>query len=94
MSFLIFTIKYFDTSLDAVNIADITHFKVSVQRWNTENVKEYIVDTIKKTDIEKVIKNAKYLMLKPKQNLVGQKITWFEVIENSKKEFKIIWEIF
>ena len=94
VSFLIFTIKYFDTSLDAVNIADITHFKVSVQRWNTENVKEYIVDTIKKTDIEKVIKNAKYLMLKPKQNLVGEKIPWVEVFEMSKKEFKIILEIF
>lgn len=92
--FMVFTIRYFDTSVDTVSIADITHFKVSVQRWNSENVKEYIVETIKKADIEKVIKNAKYLMLKPKQKLIIEKIPWSEIFKTSKKEFMIIWKIF
>lgn len=92
--FMIFTIRYFDTSVDSVSISDITHFKLSVQKWNSENVKEYIVETIKKADIEKVIKNAKYLMLKPKQKLINEKIPWTEILITSKKEFMIIWKIF
>jgi len=93
VAFLAFTIRYFDTSQDSVSISDITNFRVSVQRWNSENVKEYIVETVKKADIEKVIKSAKYIMLKPKQKSTDIKVPWWEVIVSSKKEFKIIWEI-
>lgn len=93
VAFLAFTIRYFDTSQDSVSVADIANFRVSVQRWNSENVKEYIVETVKKADIEKVIKSAKYLMLKPKQKTTETKIPWGEVVVSSKKEFKIIWEI-
>ena len=59
-----------------MSISDITNFRVSVQRWNSENVKEYIVETVKKADIEKVIKNAKYIMLKPKQKSTDIKVPW------------------
>ena len=76
VAFLAFTIRYFDTSQDSVSISDITNFRVSVQRWNSENVKEYIVETVKKADIEKVIKNAKYIMLKPKQKSTDIKVPW------------------
>jgi len=48
-------VHYFDNSLDSISIKDIESFKVSVQKWNTENVKEYIVETVKKADIEKII---------------------------------------
>jgi hypothetical protein len=41
--------------MDSVSLKDIENFKVSIQRWNSENVKEYIVEIVKKADIEKVI---------------------------------------
>ncbi len=53
--------------MDSVNISDITQFRVSVQKWNSENVREYITETVKKVDIEKIVNGAKYLILKPKQ---------------------------
>lgn len=93
VGFLAFTIRYFDSSVDSVSVSDITNFRISVQRWNSEHVKEYIVETVKKADIEKVIKNAKYLMLKPKQKSKDNKVPWTEVYASSKKEFRIIWEI-
>lgn len=91
--FLFFTIRYFDNSMDSISIKDIDRFRVSIQRWNSENVKEYIVETVKKTDIEKVIQWAKYLMIKPKQKS-EDKIPWKEIILMSQKEFKIIKDIF
>ncbi len=91
--FLAFTIRFFDNSMDSVNIADITSFRVSVQRWNWENVKEYITETIAKVDLEKVVSGAKYLMLKPKQTAIGDSIPWKDVFVSSKREFAIIWEI-
>jgi MFS family permease len=91
--FLMFTIRYFDNDMDSVSLKDIENFKVSVQRWNAENVKEYIVETVKKTDIEKVIQGAKYLMIKPKQK-TEEKVPWKEIFSSSRKEFKIIWDIF
>lgn len=53
--FLLFTIKFFDNSMDSVSISDITHFRVSVQKWNAEHVREYITETVKKVDIEKIV---------------------------------------
>lgn len=55
--------------MDSISIKDIDTFRVSVQRWNAENVKEFLVETVKKADIEKVINGAKYLMIKPKQKI-------------------------
>lgn len=65
--FLIFTVKFFDNSLDSVSVEDIENFRISVQRWNKEHVREYIVETIRKIDLEQVVQNVKYLIMKPKQ---------------------------
>lgn len=92
--FLAFTIKFFDNSLDSVSLQDIDTFRISVQKWNKEHVKEYIVETVQKADIKKVIENVKYLMIKPKQKTEGVKVPWKEISISSKKEFKIILEIF
>lgn len=94
VGFLFFTLRFFDNALDSVTVQDIENFKVSVQRFNTENVKEYLVETVKKADIGTVIQHAKYLMLKPKQKIEEkQKVPWKEVYASSIKEFKIIWRI-
>jgi len=53
--FLAFTIRFFDNSMDSVNISDITQFRVSIQKLNSENVREYITETVKKVDLEKII---------------------------------------
>ncbi len=92
--FLAFTVKFFDNSLDSVSIKDIDTFRVSVQRWNKEHVKEYIVETIQKADLAKVIQNVKYLMMKPKQTQESEKVPWKSIWVSTKKEFGIIWSIF
>ena len=94
IGFLIFTIRFFDNSQDSVSIQDINTFRISIQRWNKEHVKEYLVETIQKADLHKVIAGAKYLMIKPKQKSETEKIPWQEVSVSTRKEFKIIWEIF
>ena len=91
--FLAFTIRFFDNSMDSVTIADMASFRVSVQKWNKENVREYITETVQKVDLEKIINGAKYLMLKPKQTSKETKIPWKDVFVSSKREFSIIWEI-
>ncbi len=91
--FLAFTIRFFDNSMDSVTISDITSFRVSIQKWNKENVREYITETVQKVDLEKIINGAKYLMLKPKQKSTENKIPWKDVFVSSKREFAIIWEI-
>ena len=53
--FLAFTIRFFDNSMDSVNISDITQFRVSIQKLNSENVREYITETVKKVDLEKIV---------------------------------------
>lgn len=92
--FLIFTIRYFDNSQDTVSIEDINTFRVSIARWNKENVKEYLIETIQKADLHRVIEGAKYLMIKPKQKFPSEQIPWKEVQISTKNEFKIIWKIF
>ena len=62
-----FTIRFFDNSMDSVSISDISQFRVSIQKWNSENVREYVTETVQKVDIEKIVNGAKYLMLKPKE---------------------------
>jgi len=94
IAFLFFTIKYFDTSLESISLKDIESFKVSVQKWTPQNTKEYLIETVKKADIWKIIGNVKYIMLKPKHHEENEKIPWKEVLTLSKKEFWIIKKIF
>lgn len=92
--FLGFTLRYFDNNLDSVKLSDIENFRVSMTRWNHENVKEYIVETVKKADISKIIASTKYLMITPKQQEEKTKVPWSEVFRANKKELGTIWSIF
>jgi MFS family permease len=95
VAFLTFTARFFDNAHDSVTLEDIQSFRVSVQRLSKENVKEYIVETVSKADIGNIIGKVKYIMLKPKQKVEWtEKIPWADVKESSKKEFRIIWDIF
>lgn len=91
--FLMFTIRFFDNDMDSISLKDIENFRVSIQKWNADNVKEYIVETVKKTDIEKIVQGTKYLMIQPKQK-TEEKIPWKDIVIMSKREFRIIWDIF
>lgn len=91
--FLVFTIRFFDNAYDSISIQDIQEFKASIQKINIENVKEYVVETVRKTDIEKILSGAKYLLIRPKQ-LSTEPIPWRNILQSSKKEFLIIWGIF
>lgn len=93
IGFLTFTTRFFDNSIDSVTLQDIQDFRVSIQRWNNEHIREYVTETIKKTDIQQIIEKTKYLMIKPKQKSESEKIPWKEVKESGKKEFGIIWKI-
>lgn len=55
IAFLVFTLRFFDNSLDSVSLDDIQSFRVSKETWNKEHVREYMVATIKKADIAQVI---------------------------------------
>ncbi len=86
--------RYFDNSVDSVKLEDIKEFTVSLKKFNIENVKENLVDTIKNTDLQKVVSNTKYLFLKPKQQKEkNEKIPWGNVMSSTKLEFGIIWKI-
>lgn len=91
---LMFTIKFFDNSIETIGMNEIKEFTISVSKINTQNIKEQISQTINKADLQKVVENTKYLFLKPKQKKQPwEKIPWKEVFKSTKKEFKIIWEI-
>lgn len=90
---MLFTIRYFDNSVESISMNDVKNFTISIKRLNIENIKEQISEKISKTDLHKVIENTKYLFLKPKSKETETKIPWKEVMISSKKEFRIIKEI-
>lgn len=90
---LLFTIKFFDNSVESLSMNDIKEFTISVKKMGEGNVKEKLSQTISSVDLQKVVANTKYLFLKPKQQNTGKKIPWGEVMKSTKKEFGIIWEI-
>ncbi|MBS9784089.1 MFS transporter, partial [Candidatus Gracilibacteria bacterium] len=95
IGFLAFTLKYFDNSLDSINISDIKEFTVSVQKWDANETKKQIVQTIQKADLGKIVENTKYIFMKPKQKKEKkEKIPWKDIMEMTKTEMRIIWEIF
>ncbi len=95
-AFLAFTMRYFDNSLDSIKISDIQNFTVSVKKWNIDETKDQIVETIKKADLGKIIQNTKYLFMKPKQpkNKKIKEIPWKDIFELTKTEMRVIWDIF
>lgn len=90
---LLFTIKFFDNSIESLSVNDIKEFTVSVKKLGEGNIKETLSQKISAVDLGKVVANTKYLFLKPKQQNTGKKIPWGEVMQSTKKEFGIIWEI-
>lgn len=90
---LVFTIKFFDNSEESISMSDIKDFTVSVQKINADKVKETLSETIWPAGLQKIVQNTKYLFLKPKQIKKWEKIPWKNIMGDTKKEFKIIWEI-
>jgi Major Facilitator Superfamily len=93
ISFLSFTAKFFDTSLESVSIEDVKEFTISVKKLNKENVKEFLVEKIQIAELEKVVSQAKYILMKPNKVEGNAKVPWKDVQVQSMREFKIIWEI-
>lgn len=90
---LIFTAKFFDNTAETITMSDIKEFVISVKKINTNNIKENLSQTIKNTDLQKVITNAKYIFYKPQQKSENQKIPWKQVFSQTKRELIVIWEI-
>lgn len=90
---LLFTVKFFDNSSETITLDDVKEFTISVKQLNAESVKERLSQTIAKTDLQKVVENAKYLFIKPKQISPDAKIPWKEVMQSTKREFVVIWSI-
>lgn len=93
LGLLLFTIRFFDNSVESLSMNDIKEFTISVKKMGEGNVKEKLSQTISSIDLQKVVTNTKYLFLKPKQQNTGKKIPWGEVMKSTKKEFGVIWEI-
>lgn len=91
---LAFTIRYFDNSIESINVTDIQKFTVSIQKWNLDETKEYLMDTIQKADLAKIVSKTKYLFMRPKvKKEKTEKIPWKEIISKTKDEMRIIWNI-
>ncbi len=91
---MVFTIRYFDNSLDSFTTDNIKQFKVSLQKFNIERVREQLSDTIKATDLASIVQSTKYIFLKPKPvRQEGEKIPWKSLIRTTIEELKVIWSI-
>ncbi len=87
-----FTLRFFDNATESIDIKDIKNFTISIKKINTENIREYIVETISSTELEKVIGKIKnYIFIKPAQK--EQKIPWHEILVKTKIELGIIRKI-
>ena len=92
--FMFFIIRYFDNSLDSLSVENIRQFKVSLQKFNVEKVREQLSETIKATDLSQVIQSTKYIFLKPKtQAKSEEKIPWKTLWPTTIQELKVIWSI-
>lgn len=89
---LYFTTKFFDNGDETITIEDIKELKISFKKPSLDNVKQYVVETIKKEDLKKIIDKTKYIFLKPKN--IKPKINFSEVIDETKATFIIIYKIF
>lgn len=91
---LFFMIRYFDNSIESIEIKDIQNFTVSLQKWNFDETKEQLSETIRKTDLSKIISTTKYLFLKPKKPTTPKDaIPWKEIMLLTRKEMRVIWKI-
>lgn len=88
---LYFMSKFFDNADDSVSLADIKELKVSFQKTNVENFKEYVVETVKKQDLKSLLDKSKYIFLKPKE--LKLHIDWKEIYDDTKKEFVFTFKI-
>lgn len=86
-------IRYFDNSVESLRVEDIQKFTVSLQKWNLDDTREQLSETIKKADLSKIIQSTKYLFLKPKAKPEKSKIPWKDIASMTKTEMVIIWKI-
>lgn len=92
IAFFFFTKRFFDNTIDTVEIKDIVSFTVAVRKINTENVQNYISEKIQAIDLPKIMNNTKYIFLKPRK-IETKKIELGELISESKKTIGIILSI-
>lgn len=90
--FLAFTYRFFDNAYETIETKDIVSFTISVSKMNKENIREYVSEKINAVDLQKVLENAKYIFLKPKQKET-EKLNWKEIISESQKTALIIKSI-
>lgn len=89
-----FTYQFFNTKHEVIDLEDITAFKASVQHLNMENVKEYLVSTIKKADLWTVVQTAwRYIFLRPQRKEFDKKIPWNTLIWETKMEILVTLNI-
>lgn len=87
-----FTLRFFDNASESIDIEDIKNFTISMRKINAENIREYVVDTISTSELEKVVGKIKnYIFIKPA--LKEKWIPWREILVKTKTEFGIIVHI-
>lgn len=100
-----FTSRFFDNKDETVNISDITHLKVSLQKTSIQNIKEYVSETVSKQDLKGILEKTKYIFLKPKEfktnlnykELVSETketmITTFKILTQRPINITIYWTV-
>lgn len=88
------TSRFFDNSVETIELKDITKFKVLFDKDNYkdfwekvgdiwDNIKEKVVSTVSKIELKDIIDKTKYLFIKPAEKKSGLSI-WILITETKK----------
>lgn len=89
---LYFTSRFFDNKDETVNLADITHLHISLQKNTLQNIKQYVTQSVSKSELKALMEKTKYIFLKPKELKTNLKLK--DLVEETKSTmittFKIL----
>ncbi|MDP2091092.1 MAG: hypothetical protein Q8K30_05870 [Candidatus Gracilibacteria bacterium] len=94
-----FTVKYFDSSENEINLNDLKNIKL-ITKQDIIDKKDNLVDSLKeykttilsnKSELIEKTKNIKFLFIKPAEK--KQKIDYNEILETTKSDMKIFYQV-
>ncbi len=90
---IVFFVMYyfFDNSKKIIDIENIKNFRIDVSGVSFQRTKEHVEHIVNKFDIKEVLKNTKYIVLKPK-TISEDMISLKEMSQKTIQSFKDIYE--
>ena len=94
------TSKFFDNSDTTIDLKDINKFRLFLDKDNfskdsiisaTKDFKNHVVKTINKIELKEVIKNTRYVFMKPFKMKTWLKIS--TLVDETKKDFSMMFQV-